>query len=110
MKLESHDVGGLLSKLGIATDAPTRFPLELNLLLAQHAPNLRFRDVPERFGQYTPVPDRIRSRRWFAQLLQHSLGGLLLLVATRPAASTLIHESLDSILSEAEPPLADGAR
>src|SRR5258706_13935937 len=100
-KVKPDDVGRFGSELRVCTDAPSRLSLQLNLLLPKHPTDLCLRDVSKLLSQDPSVPHGVRNGRRFAQLFGYPLGCFLLLIATWPTCPRLVHESRNSVLSEA---------
>src|SRR5437899_578494 len=80
LQVERHDVRGLLRECRIGADAPAAPPLQRNLVLPQHPPDLVLGDVAQMLGQQGAVPTRI-SGRWRG-VQSHENPPLMVLAAT----------------------------
>src|SRR5436305_1026548 len=101
VKVKPDDVRRFGSELRVCTDAPSRLPLQLNLLLPKHPTDLCLRHVSKLLSEDPSVPHGIRIRRRFAQLFEHTLGCFLLLIASWPTCPRFVHEPCNSVLSAA---------
>ncbi len=63
LQIECDDVGGLLRERRIGADAPAPPPLQRDLVLPQHPPDLVLGDIAQMLGQQGAIPTRISGRR-----------------------------------------------
>src|SRR6266446_7413257 len=109
LQVERHDVGGLLRERRIGADAPATPPLQRNLVLPQHPPDLVFGDIPQMPGQQGAVPTRVTGRWRGVQSRENPLL-ILGLVVPRLAAAWRIRHPCQAVPRKPATPLADCRR
>src|SRR6478672_2553307 len=63
LQIERDNVSGLLCERRIGADAPAPPPLQRDLVLPQHPPDLMLGDIAQMLAQQGAVPTRITGRR-----------------------------------------------
>ncbi len=72
IKVDTHDISGFSSKLGIGGNTPTVPPLKLNLVLSENAPDMIFGNISKFFGNQSAGPRGLSAWRLFIEHSQHS--------------------------------------
>ena len=67
VEVERDDLGCLRSELRVRADAPGATALELDTVLAEHAPDLVCGDISQRLGEQPAIPRAIAIRRRLIQ-------------------------------------------
>ena len=108
IEIERYDIGGLADKLRVRADAPASGPLQLDLVLTQHAPHFVFGHVAKYLSHQPSVPARVTLRRRLIERFQDPLGGIAILwLCTGPRG---ILQADKTQKRESQTPLADRAR
>jgi hypothetical protein len=105
LKIEAHDISRLLGKLGVCAHAPTPPSLQVNVLLAQHSPNMVIGDISQTLGQQLSRPFDIPLRRRIIHCGQDTplCSFIIFLISSLPWS---IGKTLDPLLEKAQTPLA----
>ena len=109
VQVQSHHIRRLRGKLRVGGDAPAPSSLQLDFVLAQHAPDLIIADILQGARQQRPRPLAVPWRGRLIQLCQNALLGLLT-VAGRLACARPVPQPREAVRQEALPPLRNPRR
>src|SRR5882762_4746666 len=109
LQIERDNVRGLLCERRIGADAPAPPPLQRDLVLPQHPPDLVLGDIAQMLAQQGAVPTRITGRRRRIQSPENP-PLILGVVVSRLAAARGIGHPGQAVPRKAAAPLADRRR